>query len=277
MNMMSDPASTGTSKPLTYRSIFISDTHLGTRGCKAEFLLDFLKHTESEKLYLVGDIFDGWRLRRNWFWLQSHNDVVQKLLRKARKGTEVIYIPGNHDEFARDYLGHEFGAIQLMRDAVHITADNRKFLVMHGDECDGVMIYAKWLAILGDRAYNTALILNTWFNAARRRLGLPYWSLSKYLKHKVKNAVAFIDNYEHAMVRMARERGTDGVICGHIHHATITEIDGLTYCNDGDWVESCTALVEHFDGRLEIVHWAEQRGLIPDALLPALETAGAEQ
>jgi len=252
---------------LKFRSIFISDIHLGTRGCKAAFLLDFLKHTESEQLYLVGDIIDGWRLKKNWFWTQSHNDVVQKVLRKARKGTDVTYVPGNHDAFARDFLDHEFGQIKVTRDLIYEGANGRRFLVVHGDEADGVMMYAKWLAVLGDAAYTFALALNNWLNTARRRLGLPYWSLSKYLKHKVKNAVAFIAHYEDAIARMARERGADGVICGHIHHAEIREIDGITYMNDGDWVESCTALVEHFDGRWEILHWADVRGLEPDAVL----------
>ncbi len=252
------------SSQLKFRTIFISDIHLGTRGCKADFLLDFLKHTESEKLFLVGDIVDGWRLKKSWFWTQAHNDVVQKLLRKARKGTNVIYVPGNHDEFARDFLDHEFGEVKVRRDTIHTAIDGRRFLVAHGDECDGVMIYARWLAILGDKAYSTALALNTWYNAIRRTLGMPYWSLSKYLKHKVKNAVQFISNYEHAMARMARERGADGIICGHIHHAEMKDINGVTYMNDGDWVESCTALVEHFDGRWEILHWADIRGLVPD-------------
>ena len=252
---------------LKFRSIFISDIHLGTRGCKAAFLLDFLKHTESEKLYLVGDIIDGWRLKKNWFWTQQHNDVVQKVLRKARKGTDVTYVPGNHDAFARDFLDHEFGQIKVTRDLIYEGLNGRRFLVIHGDECDGVMMYAKWLAVLGDAAYTFALALNNWLNNARRKLGLPYWSLSKYLKHKVKNAVAFIAHYEDAVARMARERGADGVICGHIHHAEIREIDGISYMNDGDWVESCTALVEHFDGRWEILHWADVRGLEPDAVL----------
>jgi UDP-2,3-diacylglucosamine pyrophosphatase LpxH len=263
MNVVADPKARTVENPLTFRAIFISDVHLGTRGCKADFLLDFLKYTESEKLYLVGDIVDGWRLRKSWYWLQSHNDVVQKLLRKARKGTEVIYVPGNHDEFARDYLDFNFGEIQVHRHMIHERGDGKRLLVMHGDECDGVMIYARWLAVLGDHAYSVALVLNNWYNVLRRQFGLPYWSLSKYLKHKVKNAVQFINNYEEAMVRMAREHGADGVICGHIHHAVIKDIDGLTYCNDGDWVESCTALVEHFDGRMEILPWAELRGLVP--------------
>ena len=243
---------------LKFRAIFISDIHLGTRGCKADFLLDFLKHTESDKLYLVGDIIDGWRLKKGWYWLQSHNDVLQKILRKARKGTDVIYVPGNHDEFARDYIGLEFGSIKVRRDVLHKGIQGKRFLVMHGDECDGVMIYAKWLAVLGDGAYSAALALNNWLNSARRILGLPYWSLSKYLKHKVKNAVQFIDNFEHAVANEARRRGVDGVVCGHIHHAEIRDIDGILYCNDGDWVESCTALVEDFEGRLRIVRWAEE-------------------
>jgi len=263
------------SSQLRYRAVFISDIHLGTRGCKADFLLDFLKHTESDVLYLVGDIVDGWRLKKNWFWAQSHNDVVQKVLRKARKGTDVYYVPGNHDEFARDFLNLEFGEIKVRRDAIYTAADGRRFLVAHGDECDGVMIYAKWLAILGDKAYVAALTLNNWYNAMRRAMGLPYWSLSKYLKHKVKNAVQFISNYEEAMARMAREKGADGVICGHIHHAEMKNIDGVAYMNDGDWVESCTALVEHFDGRWEILNWADMRGFIPDQ--KNIEEVEAEQ
>jgi len=249
--------------PLKFRTLFISDIHLGTRGCKADFLLDFLRHTESDKLYLVGDIIDGWRLKKYWFWTQAHNDVVQKLLRKARKGTDVIYIPGNHDAFARDFLDHEFGQIKVRRDDIHMTVDGQRFLVMHGDECDGVMLYAKWLAVLGDHAYVAALTLNTWYNTVRRMMGKPYWSLSKYLKHKVKNAVQFISNFEETMAQMARDRGADGVVCGHIHHAEIRMIDGIAYLNDGDWVESCTALVEHFDGRWEIIDWAEMRGMLP--------------
>jgi UDP-2,3-diacylglucosamine pyrophosphatase LpxH len=241
-----------------YRSIWISDIHLGTRGCKAEFLLEFLKRTESDHLYLVGDIIDGWRLKRSWYWPQAHNDVVQKLLRKARKGTKVLFIPGNHDEFARDYTALSFGDIAVASDAIHVTADGRRLLVLHGDVFDGVVKYAKWLAHLGDGAYTFALWINHWFNVARRRLGLSYWSLSAYLKHKVKNAVQYIANYEQTMADEARKRGVDGVVCGHIHHAEMREIGGILYCNDGDWVESCTALVEHADGTLEIISWADQ-------------------
>ena len=249
-----------------YRAIWISDVHLGTRGCKAAFLLDFLKHTESEFLYLVGDIVDGWRLRRSWFWNQLHNDVVQKLLRKARKGTEVIYVPGNHDEMLRDYLDLHFGGVFVTGEAIHETADGKRLLIIHGDAFDGVVRYARWLAFLGDRAYNIALVLNHWFNKARLALGYPYWSLSAFLKHKVKNAVNYIGEFEHAVASEAKRRGTDGVVCGHIHKAEMRQIEGILYCNDGDWVESCTALVEHMDGRLEILHWTEIRHLHPMAL-----------
>ena len=240
--------------PIRYRTLWISDIHLGTKGCKAEFLLDFLKQTESDYLYLVGDIVDGWRLRRSWYWPQAHNDVVQKLLRKARKGTHVVFIPGNHDEFARHYCDHTFGDIPVALEVVHETADGRKLLVLHGDAFDGIVKYAKWLAYLGDSAYNLALSLNNGLNRLRRRLGLPYWSLSSYLKHKVKNAVQFMDDFENTMADEARKRGVDGIVCGHIHHAELREIKGILYANDGDWVESCTALAEDFDGRLHVLH-----------------------
>jgi UDP-2,3-diacylglucosamine pyrophosphatase LpxH len=246
-----------------YRAIWISDVHLGTRGCKAEFLLDFLRQTESEYLYLVGDIVDGWRLRRSWYWTQSHNDVIQKVLRKARKGTKVIYLPGNHDEWLRDYTELQLGGVWLRDEAVHVTAEGRKLLVMHGDAFDGVVRYAKWLAFLGDWAYAVALSLNHYFNLLRRRFGYPYWSLSAYLKGRVKNAVEFVSNLADAIAEEARKRGVDGVVCGHIHHADIRMIAVVLYCNDGDWVESCTALVEHFDGGLEILRWAEMRALDP--------------
>jgi UDP-2,3-diacylglucosamine pyrophosphatase LpxH len=246
-----------------FRAIWISDIHLGTRGCKAEDLLEFLKQTESDTLYLVGDIVDGWRLTKSWYWPQAHNDVVQKLLRKARKGTRVIFVPGNHDEFARHYLDHSFGGIEVAEQAIHYTADGRRLLVLHGDAFDGVVTYAKWLARLGDGAYTLALALNHWVNLARRRLGLPYWSLSAYLKHKVKNAVQFMDDYERTVADEARRQGVDGVVCGHIHHAELHDIGGILYANDGDWVESCTALVEHQDGRLEILHWLDDLNTTP--------------
>jgi len=242
-----------------YRSIWISDIHLGTKGCKAEFLLDFLKHTESDYLYLVGDIIDCWRLRRSWYWTQSHNDVVQKLLRKARKGTKVIYIPGNHDEPLRDYTEMQFGGVTILDETIHETADGRRLLIMHGDKFDGIVKYARWLAILGDQAYNLLLAVNHWYNLARRKLGYNYWSLSSYIKRRVKDAVSYIDDFEVALAEEARRRGVDGVVCGHIHKAEIREFGSILYCNDGDWVESCTALVEHADGRLEILEWASLR------------------
>jgi UDP-2,3-diacylglucosamine pyrophosphatase LpxH len=247
------------------RTVWISDLHLGTPGCRADALLDFLRHVECETLYLVGDIIDGWQLRRSWYWPQAHNDVVQKLLRKARKGTRVVFVPGNHDEFARHYVEHEFGGIQLVEEALHVTADGRRLWVMHGDLFDGVVQCAKWLAYLGDHLYEQTLRLNRHLNRLRARMGLPYWSLSKYLKLKVKRAVSYVSDFERAVAQEARKRGVDGVVCGHIHHAEIRDIDGILYCNDGDWVESMTALVEHFDGRLAIVEWEQ-----PDATLPPL-------
>jgi len=236
-----------------YRSVWISDIHLGTPGCRAEALLEFLKSFECETLFLVGDIVDGWQLRRNWYWPQAHNDVVQKLLRKARKGTRVIFVPGNHDEFARRYVGHEFGGIEVAEDWIHVTADGRRLWITHGDLFDGVVQCAAWLAHVGDRMYELTLRLNRHLNSLRARLGLPYWSLSGYLKQKVKRAVSYVGDFEAAVAREARRRGVHGVVCGHIHHAELREIDGIVYANDGDWVESLTALVEHRDGRLEIL------------------------
>jgi UDP-2,3-diacylglucosamine pyrophosphatase LpxH len=237
------------------RAIFISDIHLGTAGCQAHALLDFLKAYPSDHLYLVGDIVDGWQLRRRWFWPQSHNDVVQKLLRRARKGCKVVFVPGNHDEFARAFVGHQFGGIEVREDAVHTTADGRTLWVTHGDYFDGVIQCAKWLAYLGDNAYEFTLKLNRYLNSLRARMGLPYWSLSAYLKQKVKTALNYVTDFEVAVASEARSRGHDGVVCGHIHRAEMRTINGTLYCNDGDWVESRTALVEHLDGRLELLHW----------------------
>lgn len=238
-----------------YRAIWISDIHLGTAGCQAKYLLDFLKHNEADKFYLVGDIIDGWQLRKRWYWPQSHNDVVQKLLRKARKGAEVIFIPGNHDEMARQFFGMNLGDIRIEEEVIHVMADGRRLWITHGDLFDGVMQYAKWLAYVGDTLYTFILWVNRWFNNIRSRFGLNYWSLSQYLKHSVKNAVSFIADFEKIMAREARIRGCDGVVCGHIHKAEIRMIDDILYCNDGDWVESLTALVEDMNGELRIVHW----------------------
>jgi UDP-2,3-diacylglucosamine pyrophosphatase LpxH len=249
-----------------YRTIFVSDIHLGTRGCKAAYLLDFLRHTESDTLFLVGDIIDGWALRKSFYWPQAHNDVVQKVLRKARKGTRVVYVPGNHDEVGRQFTGLDFGQVAIREDAEHVLQDGRRLWVVHGDFADGVMLHARWLAYVGDTAYEFVLWLNNHFNRLRVRLGLPYWSLSQYLKHRVKNAVSFITGFEHVLLREARRRGYDGVVCGHIHKAEIRNVDGLIYCNDGDWVESLTALVETQEGELRIVTWDRRA---PDAV-PAL-------
>ena len=240
---------------LHFRAIFISDVHLGTASCQAARLLDFLRHTESRELYLVGDIIDGWQLKRRWYWHQTHNDVIQKVLRKARKGTRVTYIAGNHDEAARQFLGLAFGGIDIRDEAVHVTAEGRKLLVTHGDLFDGVVQGAKWLAHVGDFLYLLSLKANRWFNHARASLGLPYWSLAQFLKHKVKNAVSYIGDFENALANEARRRGFDGVVCGHIHKAEIRDIAGILYCNDGDWVESLTALVELESGELRLVDW----------------------
>lgn len=241
-----------------YRAIWISDLHLGTPGCQAEKLLEFLRLTESDHLYLIGDIIDGWALKRRFYWPQAHNDVVQKILRKSRKGTFVTYIAGNHDEAARHFLGVAFGGIVIEDEVVHITERGERLLILHGDRFDGVIQCAKWLAYLGDIAYETLLKVNVWFNWARRRIGLPYWSLSQYLKHKVKNAVSYIGAFEEALAREAKSRGLDGVVCGHIHQPEIRMINGVKYCNDGDWVESLSALVETMDGELKLIHWVEE-------------------
>jgi UDP-2,3-diacylglucosamine pyrophosphatase LpxH len=243
-----------------HRTLFISDVHLGTRGSRAELLVDFLRYHTADTIFLVGDIVDGWRLRRAWSWPQSHNDLVQKLLRLARKGCRIVYIPGNHDELFRDYLGLVLGGITIQGQALHTTADGRRLLVLHGDQFDAVTLTYAWLAKLGAWAYEVTSILNNGFNQIRRKFGFPYWSLAGYLKHKVKNAVSFLAKYETALLGEARRQGLDGVICGHIHHAEMREVDGLLYCNTGDWVDNCTAVVEHADGALEIIRWTEQRG-----------------
>ena len=253
---MQDPA-----QRRRYRSIFISDLHLGTRGCRSDFLVSFLRSVECKQLYLVGDIVDGWRLRKSWYWDDGHDEVIRLILQMARQGTEVTYIPGNHDELFRDWLGLEVAGVKLMREAEHEAADGRRFLVIHGDEFDGVIRYAKVIAHLGDWAYDTALVLNSWFNMARRRFGYPYWSLSQWLKRQVKEAVKAIDRFEIALATEAKRRGLQGVICGHIHHAEMRMVQGVLYINDGDWVESCTALVEHADGRFELLDWAKESRL----------------
>jgi UDP-2,3-diacylglucosamine pyrophosphatase LpxH len=244
-----------------YRTVFLSDTHLGTRGSRAESLAAFLRGIECEQLYLVGDIVDGWRLRKSWYWDRHHDEVLRLILRHARDGTAVTYIPGNHDELFRGWLGLEVAGVKLVRNAVHRSADGRSFLVIHGDEFDSVVRYYRFLALLGDSAYTMALALNRYFNIARRKLGYPYWSLSQWLKRQVKGAVMAIDRFETALAAEARRHGHHGVICGHIHHAEMRDIGGILYMNDGDWVESCTALAEHADGRFELLDWAAEQRL----------------
>ena len=238
-----------------YRAVFISDAHLGTRGARAEALAGFLRSVTTEHLFLVGDMIDGWRLKKVWYWDAAHDEVLRLILKHARSGAQVTYIPGNHDEMLRRWLGLEVAGIRLARESEHTTANGLRLLVMHGDEFDSVVRYAPALALLGDWAYTQALIVNRYFNTARRRLGYPYWSLSQWLKRQVKGAVKAIDRFEVALAGDARRRGFDGVVCGHIHHAEMRTVEGILYLNDGDWVESCTALVEHACGRLELVSW----------------------
>ena len=263
-----------------YRTVFISDLHLGSRGCKADCLLDFLRHVESEYLYLVGDIVDGWRLRKRWFWPDQHHEILHRLLTRAAQGTEVIYLPGNHDEALRRWIGRTFAGVRILHDVIHHTADGRRLLVIHGDGFDGVCREMKWLALLGSVAYDASLRLNTWVNLLRRWLGLGYWSLSGFLKEQVKAVCKFIDRYEHTIALEAQRRGACGVVCGHVHKPEMRTIEGIHYFNDGDWVENCSALVEHWDGRLELVNWAGQRRfdfltLRPAVLPPRRGTAAA--
>ncbi len=241
-----------------YRTIWISDVHLGTRGCNAEMLVDFLHSVECETLYLVGDIIDGWRLRKGWYWPDAHNEVIRRVLKMAHRGTRVVFVVGNHDEMLREYAGLTFGGVELVLDTVHRTADGRRLLVTDGDSFDGVVLYAKWLALLGDKAYSVLLRANVLVNAVRRRFKLPYWSLSAHLKKRVKNAVQFVYAFEEAVARETAERGLDGVVCGHIHSAEIRQIGDITYYNDGDWVESCTALTEDSTGHMAIVDWSAE-------------------
>jgi UDP-2,3-diacylglucosamine pyrophosphatase LpxH len=263
------------SDTISVRTLFLSDIHLGTTGCQTAFLLEFLKRYEADTVYLVGDIIDGWRLRKGWYWPQGHNDVVQKLLRKVRKGAKLIYIPGNHDEFLREYAGGTFGGIEIHEHFVHHGADGARYLVIHGDVFDVVVVHARWLAYLGDWAYEAALKFGQAVSFVRRRMGLPYWSLSAWAKHRVKTAVNFIGSFENCLAEEARRTGANGVICGHIHHAAERQIGDIRYLNTGDWVESCTALVEHADGRMEIIYFAdilreEQTVPVQKALSPPL-------
>jgi UDP-2,3-diacylglucosamine pyrophosphatase LpxH len=256
-----------------YRTIWISDLHLGWRACEAERLLDFLKNHDADCWYLVGDVIDGWALRRSWNWPQSHNDVVQKILRKVRKGSRVVCVPGNHDDFLNQFARLSFGGILILPDTMHETADDRRLWVLHGDRYDSVVHYAPWLTVLGNNGYDLMIHVGQFLNRIRRKLGFPEWSLSAYVKGRVKNIVKFVTDYENALLREARRHGADGVVCGHVHKAEIRQVGDDLYCNSGDWVESCTALVEHFDGRLEIVQW---KGSAPPAPAKSVAKSGAK-
>lgn len=239
-----------------YRTIWISDLHIGSTQCQADVLLDFLKHNDSETLYLVGDIIDFWSLSKKMYWPRDHNTVIQKILRKARHGTQIFYIPGNHDENVRDYDRYVFGDIEVRNSAIHTSAAGKRFLVVHGDEYDAIARHHQWVAKLGSLGYDWLIELNRFLRPIRRLLGLQsQFSLAAYIKYKVKNVVQFISDYEENIVRTLKNEGLDGVICGHIHHAEIKTIDEFLYINTGDFVESCTAIVEHFDGQLELVNW----------------------
>ncbi len=279
MNAMAPRSMTQTA----YRSVFISDTHMGTRGCRAEFLAGFLKSMTCENLFLVGDIIDGWRLKRSWFWDKYHDKVLRRVLKLARNGTNVVYVPGNHDEMLRKYLtlGIEVCGVKIQMEAEHTTADGKRLLITHGDMFDSVVRHARILAILGDGAYTVALVVNRYFNIVRKVFGYPYWSLSAWLKLRVKEAVKAIDRFETALADDAKARGFDGVVCGHIHHAEMRMVNGVLYINDGDWVESCTALVEHFDGRLELIDWVERNKLSmlakPAAKMQAAQSSAVQE
>jgi UDP-2,3-diacylglucosamine pyrophosphatase LpxH len=241
------------------RAVFISDIHLGFKGCNAELLLEFLQHIETDRLFLVGDIIDVWSMQKSMYWPQSHNNVLRSILGKAKHGTKIIFIPGNHDEVFREFDGAVFGNLEIHRDYVHDTLDGRKMLILHGDEFDTVVQFSPWLAKFGSRIYDVLLQLNPCVNWVRRCFNKPHWSLSAYLKNTTKKALQYITSFEDCVVQAARKRGVDAVVCGHIHRAEIRSVDGILYCNDGDWVESCTSLVEEMDGRLSLIHWRDIR------------------
>ena len=238
-----------------YKTVFISDIHLGTKMSQATKLLDFIKTFECEKIYLIGDIIDGWALHKTFYWPQEHNDVIQKLMRMARKGTEVIYIPGNHDEFLRSFGDHEFGNIKLINEDIHIGLDGKKYLIIHGDKFDVVIEHAKWLSQLGSWAYDFSIFVNILVNKIRNIFKLKPWSISSWLKYKVKEAVNFIGNYENTLSNYAKSLGVDGIICGHIHHPNVRDFSNIKYLNCGDWVETCSAVVENLNGSMEVILW----------------------
>ncbi len=263
-----------TQSPLKLRSVFISDIHLGFKGCSADLLLDFLHHVDMERLFLVGDIIDVWSMKKTMFWPQSHNNVVRTILGKAKRGTKVIFVPGNHDEVFREFDGAAFGNLEIHREYIHVGADGRRMLILHGDEFDSVVKCSPWLAKLGSDIYDVLLAANPYINWVRRRLNLPHWSLSAYLKNKTKTAVQYIGSFEDSVAQAARKRGVDTVVCGHIHRAEIRDINGILYCNDGDWVESCTSLVEDMNGTLRLIDWPKLKDQMQiQAALPVVHAA----
>lgn len=270
---MSPQSSSGVPASFRYAAIWISDVHLGTRACRADLLVDFIRHHEADTFYLVGDIVDGWQITRGVFWPQAHSDVIQKLLRKARKGTKVVYIAGNHDEALRPYIGLQFGGIATANEAVHETADGKRLWVVHGDALDTVISFSRFWTWFGDWAYDLAVGLTTMVNRMRQRFGLGHWSLAAAIKSRSKTAQAYVDAFERGLAAEAKRRGYDGVICGHIHTPALKTIDGVLYANDGDWVENCSALAEHRDGRLEIIRWTQKRGRKLKSRMPDEATA----
>src|ERR1017187_1375994 len=257
------------------RTVFISDIHLGFKGCSAELLLEFLHQLETDRLFLIGDIIDVWSMHKTMFWPQSHNNVLRTLLGKAKRGTQIIYVPGNHDEVFREYSGAVLGHLEIHNEYIHTTLTGQRMLVMHGDEFDSVVKCSPWLAKFGSHVYDVLLACNPYINWILKRFNRPYWSLSAYLKNKAKTAVQYIGSFEDCVTQEARRRGVDAVVCGHIHHAEMRLLNGILYCNDGDWVESCTALVEDANGRLRLINWGQLRNNVQSAM--ALVTAGSIQ
>lgn len=251
------------------KTLWISDVHLGSADCKAEQLLQLLDRVRCERLYLVGDIVDIWAMSRRVFWPESHNLVLRKLLNKSRAGVEIIYIPGNHDANFREFCGSQFGHVVIKRKHVHVTPDGRRLLVTHGDELDHAVRFSRLNRLVGDWAYNAMMSVNRWVNRIRDRLGLPYWSLSGWVKNHVAQADAAIQAYQVAAVTMVREKGYDGIICGHLHHPVIQQYEDILYCNDGDWVENCTALLEDEGGQLKLLRGISSQAGRADMLFVA--------
>ena len=248
-----------------YPAVWISDVHLGYKDCQAQYLLDFLNAIECDVLYLVGDIVDLWSMKRQFFWHPSHYDVLALIQQKAKDGTRVIYIPGNHDETFRQYADESLFGIEVHQQYIHTTKANKRFLLLHGDDFDSATRYNKLISIAGDAGYDLLLFLNRWTNRVRRLFGGHYWSLASWIKARVHKAREAIDAFEKAAIHEAKKQGVDGIICGHIHHPAVKVVDGILYCNDGDWIENCTALVENDCGRIELLHWSETQKVIHSA------------